>query len=110
MPTLLPPAGLGRGFAYRYANEIDSYDRYIGAVALCTAVDLRATKTAYQQLIGNADLRQQMGEAGRKRARANFDWRIVIAAYQALWAELAARRSRADRDAAPRAQVKHLSA
>ena len=30
-----------------------------------------------------------MGEAGRRRARETFDWRVVIGAYQDLWGELA---------------------
>ncbi len=106
----MPPAGFGRDFAYRYANEIETYDRYIGGVALSIAVDMRSTNAAYCQLISDADLRRRMGEAGRKRARAIYDWRVVIAAYQDLWAELAARRSRADPNTVARAQLKHINA
>jgi starch synthase len=42
-----------------------------------------------------------MGEAGRQRAEALYDWRVVIASYQALWAELAERR-RSDANLADR--------
>lgn len=98
VPTIAPPAGFGRDLAFRYANGIDSYDRHIGGVALCTAVDLRAAAVAFRRLIGDAALRRQLGAAGRARARAHYDWRVVIAAYQTLWAELAARRARAAAD------------
>lgn len=43
-----------------------------------------------------------MGEAGRARAKAHYDWRVIVAAYQALWDELAERRQK-DHEAAPRA-------
>jgi hypothetical protein len=42
-----------------------------------------------------------MGEAGRRRAVASFDWGVIIQAYQALWTEL-----RAIRDHQP---VKHAA-
>lgn len=93
VPTYGPSAESGRDLAIRYANEIDSYDRYIGGIALCTAVDVRAAGAAYRRLIGDATLRRRMGEAGKARARSLYDWRVVIGAYQALWAELAARRA-----------------
>ena len=41
-----------------------------------------------------------MGEAGRKRVREDFDWPVIIAAYQNLWAELQARREK-DGETAP---------
>ncbi len=93
VPTFSPPAGTGDDLAFRYANEIDSYDRYIGGIALLTAVDVRAASEAYGRLVGDAALRRRMGEAAKARARNHYDWRVVIAAYQALWAELAARRA-----------------
>ena len=42
------------------------------------------------------ELRRGMGAAGRRRAEALFDWRVVIAAYQELWRELAESRRAAD--------------
>ncbi len=95
VPTYGAPAGSGPDLAFRYANGIDSYDRFIGGVALCTAVDVRAAGAAYRQLVSDTAFRRRLGEAGKARARRHFDWRVVIAAYQALWAELAARRTRA---------------
>ena len=52
-------------------------------------------------MIGQSELRRRMGEAGRRRAREVFDWRVVIGAYQALWQDLAERR-REGREYVPR--------
>lgn len=109
IPTLGPAGGTGRDLAFRYANEIDSYDRYIGGVALCTVVDVRAAGAAYRQLIGEPALRRRMGAAARDRAREHYDWRVVIAAYQALWAELGARRARAADGAATQARAARVA-
>ena len=35
-----------------------------------------------------------MGEAGRTRARAAYDWAVIIPQYETLWAELDARRKK----------------
>ena len=92
VPTAMPEAGHGAEFALRYLTGQDSYDVYIGNVGQCTAVDVQAAADAYVSLVENEALRRQMGEAGRKRARALFDWPVVVRAYQSLWTELAARR------------------
>lgn len=99
-PTHMPPPGLGGDLAWRHYTGIDSYDRYIGHVSQTTSVDIAACKEAYIALIGQPELRRRMGEAGRRRAREVFDWRVVIAAYQALWQDLAERR-RGGREYAP---------
>ena len=101
VPTALPQAGLGEGFAYRHVMDIDNYDHYVGFASLCTAVDVKYSADAFAALVGDAGLRRRMGEAGRKRARALYDWRVVIAAYQELWRDLAARR-KAETEVAPR--------
>lgn len=92
VPTHMPAPGLGADLAWRYLTEIDSYDRYIGHVSQTTSVDVAATADAYTALISQPELRRQMGEAGRARAREVFDWSHVIRAYQSLWTELAERR------------------
>ncbi|MGB8273672.1 MAG: glycosyltransferase family 4 protein [Alphaproteobacteria bacterium] len=101
VPTVMPPSGAGDGLAYRHYLGLDSYDRYIGYTSQCVAVDVRASAEAFTALVGDAALRGRMGEQGRARARETFDWRVVIAAYQQLWRELAERRSR-DSELAPR--------
>jgi starch synthase len=94
IPTFMPPAGSGDELAYRHFAGIDNYDHYIGYVSQCAGVDLRATADAFTALIGDEELRRRMGEAGRKRAHEEYDWRVIVTAYQSLWADLAERRGR----------------
>ena len=96
VPTVLPTAGAGQDLAFRYAAGLDNYDRYLGHVSQSTGVDTEAAAAAYTRLIVDPELRRTIGDAGRRRARERFDWRVVIAAYQELWTELAARRASAD--------------
>ena len=102
VPSVLPPAGAGHDLAFRYAAGLDNYDRYLGHVSQSAGIDTEATAEAYSRLIADPALRRRFGEAGRQYARERFDWRVVIAAYQDLWTELAARRAKAD-IVAPRA-------
>ncbi len=93
VPTLAPAAGQGADLADAHAIGIDTYDRYCGYASQFTAIDITATAEAYAALIGNPGLRARMGAAARKTAQSTFDWRHVVARYQALWADLAARRA-----------------
>src|SRR5438552_9861636 len=78
--------------ADRHDLEIDNYDHYIGFSSQLIAVDTAAAARAYAALIGNPELRRRMGHAAQSEARARFDWRVVVAQTQVLWAELADRR------------------
>ena len=95
VPTLAPPPGQGADLADGHAIGIDTYDRYCGYASQFVAVDINATAEAYVALIGNANLRAKLGQAARKAAQADFDWRHVVARYQELWSDLAARRASA---------------
>lgn len=88
IPTLMPQAGLGGDLALRHALEIDTYDMYCGHACSLVAVDVAATAQAFVRLFQSPELRRQMGEAGRQRARAVFDWSAIIPQYEALWAQL----------------------
>jgi len=88
IPTLMPQAGLGSDLAVRHALEIDTYDMYCGHTCSLVAVDITATVDAFKRLFLSAELRKQMGEAGRQRARAVYDWSAIIPQYEALWAQL----------------------
>ena len=44
-------------------------------------------------LVESPDLRRRLGQAGQARARAVYDWPHVYCQYQALWADLNARRA-----------------
>jgi glycosyltransferase involved in cell wall biosynthesis len=95
IPTLSMPPGTGGDIADRYDWGLDSYDFYMFHGSQLVAVDVDSAAEAYRKLILDPALRLQMGNAGRQRARAMFDWTVIIAKYVALWEELAERR-RAD--------------
>jgi starch synthase len=61
---------------------------YCGHTCALIAVDIDATAQAFIQLFSSDQLRQAMGEEGRKRATQEFDWKIIIPRYENLWAEL----------------------
>jgi alpha-maltose-1-phosphate synthase len=105
--TAMPGPGPGADFALRYFAGVDTYDQYIGRVGQCTAVDVGEATAAYVTLIGDPALRRKMGDAGRARAQSVFDWSVVVAAYQALWGELAARRAAHRPDGAQSGGRKH---
>lgn len=97
IPTLAPPAGLGGDLATRHALGIDSYDLYCGHAGSLVAIDIDATARAFVRLFESPQLRRQMGESGRQRARESYDWSAIIPQYEALWDQLAAiRRAQAD--------------
>ncbi len=87
--TTMPKPGAGKPLSYRYQIGIDHYDRYIGQVSLFTNVDTDHCADAFLKLVEDPELRQKMGEAGRKRATSDFDWNVLIPRYQDLWAQLA---------------------
>lgn len=88
IPTLMPQAGLGGDLAYRHAVEIDTYDMYCGHSCSLVAIDVPAAAKAFSQLFESAQLRNQMGQAGQQRARAVYDWAVIIPQYETLWAQL----------------------
>ena len=83
----MPQAGLGGDLALRHALEIDTYDMYCGHTCSLVAVDVQATAAAFEKLFNSPELRRQMGEAGRQRAQAVYDWKPIIGQYEALWAK-----------------------
>lgn len=87
IPTCMPPAGLGGDLALRHALEIDTYDMYCGHTCSLVAVDVQAAAAAFEKLFKRPELRRQMGEAGRQRAVAVYDWKHIIAQYEALWSQ-----------------------
>jgi hypothetical protein len=52
------------------------------------SVDVDLMTDSLRTLIGNADLRADMGANGRRRVLELFDWRVVINNYVDLWEEL----------------------
>lgn len=99
IPTTMPPPPYGSDLADRFAAGIDSYDRYTALTSQLIAVDVEAATAAFAALFQDAALRAKMGDAGRVRAREAYDWRHIIAHYQALWADLAEIRAKAEESA-----------
>jgi glycosyltransferase involved in cell wall biosynthesis len=87
IPTTMPAAGMAADLAYRHALEIDNYDMYCGHTCSLIAVDIEAAALAFEKLFASKELRESMGAEGRARAQQVYDWRVIIAQYEGLWAE-----------------------
>ena len=85
--TCMPEAGLGSDLALRHALQLDTYDMYCGHACSLVSVDVEATAQAFIQLFESSELRKRMGQAGKQRAQQLYDWRVIIAQYEALWQE-----------------------
>jgi glycosyltransferase involved in cell wall biosynthesis len=92
IPTIAPPPGAGGDIAFAFSSQWISYTNYVGAAAQYTAIDYSAAVQAISTLVTNPDLRRRLGASAAARARAVFDWSAIIPQYQALWADLDARR------------------
>ncbi|WP_374448888.1 glycosyltransferase family 4 protein [Stella sp.] len=101
IPTYAPPAGAGGLLPLGNAGLNESFQRYVGATALMTAVDIPKAAAAFAALAVQPDLRQRMAESAARRAREVFDWPVVMELYRELWTELARRRA-VDAENAPR--------
>lgn len=88
VPTVLPPPGAGADFADRYAAGLSNYDHYIAHTSQVTAVEVEAAADAYARLAMDPGLRRRMGDAGRARAAALYDWKAIIPQYQDVWRQL----------------------
>jgi len=92
IPTLSMPPGSGSDLAHRYDLGIDNFDHYCGYNSQLVAVDTHDLSSALRTLVSESSVGRAMAQAGRKRARAEFDWAVVFNRYQALWKDLAERR------------------
>jgi len=94
IPTLMPPVDAGAAIALAYFNA-RHYGAYLMGAAQSTAIDTDAAARAFALLANGEGLRRRMGESGRERVRAAYDWSVIIPAYEALWSDLAMRRKAA---------------
>lgn len=90
VPTEMPRAGLSTYVSQRYLGGTDGYVQYLSQMSAMTSFDVPAFARALVTLATDADLRARMGAMGQARARAVYDWRVVIPQMQALWGEQAA--------------------
>jgi alpha-maltose-1-phosphate synthase len=84
IPTRMAAPGAGRDLALGYLSGGLPHAGYVGNAAMSTAVDVGSCARALARLAGDPPLRRRLG-----------DWPRVIAAYEALWAELAELRAAA---------------
>jgi glycosyltransferase involved in cell wall biosynthesis len=85
--TRMPQPGVGELLAYRYAT-LDPSDAFVGGAAQSTMINVGQVADALEKLVVDRELRLAMGEAGRQRAEAVFDWSVIIPAYCELLREL----------------------
>jgi glycosyltransferase involved in cell wall biosynthesis len=96
VPTTMPPAAAGEALAAHFFSR-RNYGLYLAGAAQSCAVDIGRAAQAFATLIDDPAKRRAMGQAGAARAQALYDWRVLIPAYRALWADLAERRRFAPR-------------
>jgi glycosyltransferase involved in cell wall biosynthesis len=101
VPTEMPRAGLSTYVSQRYMGGTDAYVQYVSQMSALTSFDVPAFARALVTLATDADLRSRMGAMGQARARAFYDWRVVIPQMQALWAEQAAMLAHARKTGGP---------
>ena len=89
-------SGLGAQEAQQMlTQERSDYSQSIGRIAQGIAVDLDEFKHHLSTLLNAPKLRAAMGAAGRRRVEMQYSWRVVIKQWQALVADLTARRQHA---------------
>lgn len=89
IPTEMPRDGEANHISQRFLGGTDGYLQYLSQISALTRIDVVALTRALVTLGSDADLRARMGAAGRARARALYDWSVVIPQMQALWGEQA---------------------
>jgi len=95
IPTVLPVGGAGSALPLAHGVMAESYQRYVGATALLTTVDIARAAEAFATLAREPETRRRMGAAAAARAASVFDWPVVIHEYRRLWASLGEIRAKA---------------
>jgi len=105
IPTWAPAPGGGQVIAHDYEIGLSRYEEYLYQSNAAVALDQRQLHERLRDLVLDEGLRRRLGAAGQAHARDTFDWSVVYAGYQALWAEQAALRDRAATDPGARARL-----
>ena len=92
IPTLQPPPGSGDALSALLLTGREMYGGFLAKTAMSVAVDQRRAGEAIAKLVMDKNLRRTMVEKAKVRAKATYDWKHVIPAYEALWREMAAKR------------------
>ena len=97
VPTLGGPTGAGQLMSDRHTFGLDTYQQYVGTVAAHTAVDVGRAAKALASLIRDAQMRRDMGAAGRLRVQTHFSWPNIAKQIHELVVELAEIRAKTSR-------------
>jgi glycosyltransferase involved in cell wall biosynthesis len=73
---------VSRSVMFRHTMEIHRQ------LAEAVSIDLKSLAYYIDLLLKNPSLRQEMGEAARKRVLKYYNWPVIIKAYEELWAGL----------------------
>jgi hypothetical protein len=101
IPPFAPAPDIASGLDVDHATGLLTYDRYLGNACMTVSVDHEHLAACLTQLVEEPHLAQRMGEAGRRRAQADFDWSVIHCRYRSLFGDLAASR---------RAEAAHVAA
>jgi glycosyltransferase involved in cell wall biosynthesis len=101
IPTELPGEGEATYLSLRHLGGTDTYLQYLSQMSALTRIDVAALTRALVALATDEGLRARMGAAGQARARALYDWSVIIPQMQALWGEQAAMLAHARANAGP---------
>ena len=92
--TRAPMAGAGHRISVAY--EMDKqYELFTARASATTSMDMAQLVNRLTLLISDGAMRRRMGDAGRQRALADYDWSVIYRRYRALWDELGDRRRHA---------------
>jgi glycosyltransferase involved in cell wall biosynthesis len=100
IPTWAPEPGVGQRIGFDFEAEAITADTYFYRASAAVSLNPAVLDERLSALVSDEALRRRMGAAGQARARESFDWSVVYASYQALWAEQDAIRRRAAADPA----------
>lgn len=89
IPTIIPPMGVCDDLVANYFQNRYTWPTYMGYTSMSISVDVELCARRLIQLIESQELRQRLGESGRRRAQTVYDWSVIMASYQQLWQELA---------------------
>lgn len=95
IPTWMPPPDLGMALATAFEAGTINYDRYIGLACLDVVVDVPELTKRLCELVASPQKRAALGQAGRHRARAVYDWQVVMKQHVDLWGQLEELRAKA---------------
>lgn len=101
IPTWMPPPDLGSALAAAFEAGSINYDRYIGLACLEVSLDHQQLVDRLTDLLSSPSKRNEMGAAGRHRAREHYDWSVVMEQHLELWQSLEEQRKKAIQDQHP---------